>query len=408
MPENWAPSKYELICVYTERPAPNSDVIDTKLLDDLRYHCERANVRLRPVNVDRAMDRRQETHRRRGRPALPYLILRYPDSTDQIPPVWTGQFEMDDVRRVFESPARTQLAARLKQGHASAVILLLSGDEARDASARAFLAEHLPRLAGRIELPKKSDEGPQVTWDAPVRVEFPVIEVSRTPAEDVFVQMLLGSEDGLKDVKGPIAFPVFGRGRALCSLQPGPGHRATQRSLILCNACSYLAKNRTRARPLVSTDKPLCPKSSASGRTAIATGHHCGGNSGRRSRRPSIRLPSARRSGRRLSGIWVLRSRRRPGWLVCSSATPVIAFTVPRWASSWPVQRPNDARRDHVRTRAAPAAHCSRQPPWDLATQPRPVPRRPGPDRAPVQRVRKPPLQPQADRARGSVHSRRR
>jgi hypothetical protein len=84
-----------------------------------------------------------------------------------------------------------------------------------------------------------------VQSELPLRIDFPVVEVPRTPAEDTLVRLLLGSEDGLADVKGPIAFPVFGRGRALCSLH---GKDLTspaelKRSLeFLCKACSCQVK----------------------------------------------------------------------------------------------------------------------------------------------------------------------
>jgi hypothetical protein len=314
--ENWAPSKYELVCVYSTKPF----LENVSFLDILRAHCDRANVQFRPVDVARNLD--PATRKLIGDAAsgpFPNLILRYPDSTDQIPPVWTGQYDGEKIGRVFESPARRQLAARLKQGYASAIILLLSGDEARDAAARAFLAEHLPRLAGRIELPKKSDEGPQVTWDAPVRVEFPVIEVARTPAEEVFVQMLLGSEDGLKDVTGPIAFPVFGRGRALCSLHGRDLEKPSelQRSLeFLCNACSCQAKELNPGLDLLIATDWTAPPETTSSAEPLEAGRPVK-DSQSASEQPVLRprdyAVAAAGLAVVLSGIWVLRSRRRPG-----------------------------------------------------------------------------------------------
>ena len=38
------------------------------------------------------------------------------------------------------------------------------------------------------------------------------------PKEEIFIQMLLGTEPDLAYVKRPIAFPVFGRGRVLYAL----------------------------------------------------------------------------------------------------------------------------------------------------------------------------------------------
>ena len=55
--------------------------------------------------------------------------------------------------------------------------------------------------------------------DLPLLVNFPVVRLERAAlAEGPFVRMLLNSEPELGKVQGPIAFPIFGRGRLLCSL----------------------------------------------------------------------------------------------------------------------------------------------------------------------------------------------
>lgn len=238
--ENWAPSKYEVLVLH--RGDLNPD--EQKSFDSLTVSAKKANAVVRAVDVNGDLDAatRRLVEAEATAP-LPCLVLRYPDAGEQIPPAWTGPLSQGPS--VFESPARRQLVGHLKSGFAGVVVLLLSGDAVRDRAAREFLATELPRIAGRIDLPKKTEDGPQVKWDVPVRVEFPVVEVARTPAEDVLVHILRGSEDGLKDVEGPIAFPVFGRGRALCSLHAKDLVKPSelQRSLeFLCRACSCQVK----------------------------------------------------------------------------------------------------------------------------------------------------------------------
>lgn len=70
-----------------------------------------------------------------------------------------------------------------------------------------------------MQLPLPDEDTP-LRSHLPLRVAFSVLPIRRDdPAESVLVRMLLGSEDGLTDEKGPLVFPVFGRGRALLALR---------------------------------------------------------------------------------------------------------------------------------------------------------------------------------------------
>ena len=81
--------------------------------------------------------------------------------------------------------------------------------------------------------------------ELPVRIAFSLLRVSRTnPEEQAFVAMLLNSEEDLAKEKGPMAFPFFGRGRALEGLL-GKGINADNvegMSRFLCGACSCQVK----------------------------------------------------------------------------------------------------------------------------------------------------------------------
>jgi hypothetical protein len=52
-----------------------------------------------------------------------------------------------------------------------------------------------------------------------LKIAFSIVPLSRDdPEEAAFREMLLGCEPGLKEETGPMAFPIFGRGRVLCAL----------------------------------------------------------------------------------------------------------------------------------------------------------------------------------------------
>jgi hypothetical protein len=240
--ERWQPARYELV-VYHRGPLSPAD---RTIYRQLETAGRTANVRLTDADFDgRVGPDLKAVWEREGKDApLPRIVLRYPDTKAEVASVWAGPLTAE-ATAVFDSLARRAIFERLTAGHAGVVVLLLSGDGPADDSARSMLRAELPRIAARVKLPAPTDEGPQVESELPLRIEFPVVEVSRTPAEETLVRMLVGSEDGLAEVNGPIAFPVFGRGRALCSLHGKDLTDSTelQRSLeFLVGACSCQVK----------------------------------------------------------------------------------------------------------------------------------------------------------------------
>ncbi len=241
--EQWPASKYEILVFH--KGALNAD--QRQSLSKLIQDHGASNAVLVQVDLDSTVDAiHQAIWDREGTDAtLPRVLLRYPESGPKIASIWSGSLTNAAKPLLFDSPARQSLFDRLTFGNAGVVLLLLSGDSAADDDARAMLRMELPGIASRIESPKLTEDGPQVLSRIPLKIAFPVVEVSRTPDEEILVRILLGSEDGLDKVKGPIVFPVFGRGRALCSLHgkdlQKPGE--LQRSLeFLCRACSCQVK----------------------------------------------------------------------------------------------------------------------------------------------------------------------
>jgi len=241
--EQWPASKYEALVFHRGSLNPEQ----RQSISDLSENLGSANAILVRVDLSGAIDpKHQAIWDLEGKGAsLPHVLLRFPESGPKIASVWSGSLTDVAKTSLFDSPARQSLFDRLTFGNAGVVLLLLSGDTVADDEARSMLRKELPGIASRIEPPKLTEEGPQVQSRIPLKIAFPVIEVARTTEEDTLVRILLGSEDGLNKVKGPIAFPVFGRGRALCALHGNdlqkPGE--LQRSLeFLCRACSCQVK----------------------------------------------------------------------------------------------------------------------------------------------------------------------
>jgi hypothetical protein len=179
-------------------------------------------------------------------PTLPWMVLRFPESDEKRPTPWAGPLTKVNVGLLTESPARKEIARRILAGDSVVWVLLESGDTVADDAAAKLLQTELKRLEKVVELPEGLGEGPvKLLSELPVRIAFSMIRLSRTDsAEQAFIGMLLNTEDDLPEEKGPMAFAVFGRGRAMPALV-GKGINADmlQRgSEFLCGACSCQVK----------------------------------------------------------------------------------------------------------------------------------------------------------------------
>lgn len=265
--ERWAPSKYDLVIFH--RGELTKD--DQEIVRRIEKSSKSANATITTVDLASPVPVKfQSLWKRKNSDQLPYVILQYPDASDEIEPVWTGKLSQLP-KDLFDSPARLAMYKHLAAGKAGTIVLLLSGDAKADAAARDFLKINVPKLVARIELPKPTKDGPQIQSKLPMLVEFPMVELDRSGDDQALVQTLLGSEDGLKEVKGPIAFPVFGRGRALCALKGRDLEKIgeLQRALeFICKACSCQAKELNPGLDLLMSgnwdgifgDEPLSPE----------------------------------------------------------------------------------------------------------------------------------------------------
>ena len=130
---------------------------------------------------------------------------------------------MDRVREILDSPGRSRLAQRLLSGEVAVWILIKSGHDQKDRRALESLKTHLDRASATLRIP---DTGVDVNG-SPVDVtdfktypvRFGLMEIAHDdPREDLLVSALLKSEPDLGRYDEPMAFPVFGRGRALYAL----------------------------------------------------------------------------------------------------------------------------------------------------------------------------------------------
>jgi len=242
--EKWAPSKYELVIFHEGSPSAE----DKARIKALREDAAAANLLVNLIDLSSNLepDQKKLLSELEGKISeWPHCILRYPEATAKTPHVWAGPLSSPDLKTLLDSPGRKKVFDRLTMADTAAIVLLLSGDEAADSAAREFLSKHVPPIAARITLPAQTAEGPQIKSALPLAVKFTVVELDRTGPEAILARMLMNSEDGLSEEAGPIAFPVYGRGRALCSLHGDDLRKPDQLQTAMefvCRACSCQVK----------------------------------------------------------------------------------------------------------------------------------------------------------------------
>ncbi len=180
-----------------------------------------ANVSLRSVDLDdHPSPEMLELARQSGSNAFPWLAVSAPPTARSPTTVWSGPLTAEAVAQLLDSPARSEIVERLGQGQSAVWTLLESGDREKDAAAAKLLESRLAELANTLTLPALDPNdivnGLVSVTQEDLRLEFSVLRLARDAAvEQPFIQTLLATEPDLKDVKEPIVFPVFGRGRAL-------------------------------------------------------------------------------------------------------------------------------------------------------------------------------------------------
>ena len=136
--------------------------------------------------------------------------------------------------------------------------MLLEGDNpAENAKVASFLQTELQQLQNSVKASAEDQAEPKAANPVPaadpattnatenVPIVFSVQTLSRKdPAEEFFVAQLLALRKGLEDVKGPIVFPIFGRGRALEALEGKAINKESlaQKAAFLCGDCSCTIK----------------------------------------------------------------------------------------------------------------------------------------------------------------------
>lgn len=212
--EKWQPERYEAV-VFHRGLLPPAGQAAVQVLEKARDKAF-ANLDVKLVDTGSVLAPEvKDLWKDQPQDSLPRLVVRGGNGTHS-GVVWAGPLDEGNARRIVDSPARRTMTKSLLEGQASVWLLLESGDESADNAAAAMIEKELKSLETELELPPPAADDPPMQATLPLRVAFSLVRVSRkSPEESAFVAQLLAGEPEAARSRKPVAFPVFGRGRAL-------------------------------------------------------------------------------------------------------------------------------------------------------------------------------------------------
>jgi hypothetical protein len=178
-----------------------------------------------------------------GRSSLPPASVASPSlaNAPESDVVWQGRLTESDLERVIDSPLRQQLVDELTGGTSIVWVLVDGADAEQNQRLERLLADELLRLETLLELPEiDADDLDQLSGPAEaLQLKMTSLRIARDDPREAFTrEMFLSVEPDLREpdlVDLPMAFPVFGRGRALYALV-GEGINAG----LIEEACRFL------------------------------------------------------------------------------------------------------------------------------------------------------------------------
>jgi hypothetical protein len=253
--ENWRADPYVVTVFHRGRLTEEQQELLSVLQPVNEDGYPAANIFVRTVDLDdepgEATQAVWDQHRTDD---LPHVVVQVPGKFGApASDVWSGSLNEENVTALISSPARKAIEQRLLEGTSVVWVFLDSGDAEQDDAAYELLKGEIEKLQLSLQLPEidPADFAELSVAPEALKLQFSALRVDRNdPAERMLVEMLLSVESDLRDeqfVNEPMAFPVFGRGRALYALlgngiQPATIEDAC-RFLVSACQCTVKAQN---------------------------------------------------------------------------------------------------------------------------------------------------------------------
>ena len=224
--ERWQPDQYEILVLH-EGTLTKKHLAKVESLRELAgKQATAANFTVKSVRVDeksgQAFRGVWSDNRRANDPVVAVL---YPSTAQEVPSrlVTTMPLGSEATKSLVDSPLRSEIAKRLISGQSAVWVFVPIGDPEQDRPALEALQKEVRRNQETLELPEQEEAEDEdallAEVDIELRLEFSIVMLKRDdPKETFLLDMLLGSESDLRDLKQPMAFPVLGRGRVLYAL----------------------------------------------------------------------------------------------------------------------------------------------------------------------------------------------
>lgn len=223
--ENWQPDSY-VAYVYHHG---DLEVKHQGLIDELTPHGDDgsliANVVVKTIDLDATQDEfALKLLKENPSDSFPYLVVQKPAKRDEPRTVFAAELSASNVHSLMDSPLRRTIRDRLIKGDSVVWVYLESGSKEKDDELFSMISTELVRLETELKLPEIEEEDLAELTAKPesLKIQLSAVRLSRDDAEEAVLRdMLLRVEPDLLDesyADQPMAFPVFGRGRALYAL----------------------------------------------------------------------------------------------------------------------------------------------------------------------------------------------
>lgn len=186
----------------------------------------------------------------------PYIAIWFHQQLFQGKPIWHSQLNSTSLKLLFDSPVRREIAQNLIKGDMAVWILLESGIPHNDDEAFTRLVNSLKTIRKDINQIYEKKKIPFVSKEG--SVTFSVVRLSpNNHDEKVLTSCLIAMAGDMEQNNLPMAFAIFGRGRAL---PPLPNEQITTEHIkniceFLVGDCSCEVKNLNPGQDLlISTD----------------------------------------------------------------------------------------------------------------------------------------------------------
>ncbi len=254
--ERWAPDAYHAVIFHRGPLKPTENALIEEFRGKTSGDPFPANLEIQTVNLAGAADAAtKKLWASQSKATLPWVVLKYPAAGARQGIAWSGPLDANSAHALTDSPARREIARRLLAGDSVTWLFLEIGDTSKDEAAAAQLKTLLAKTEQVMKLPSPvagnsvTNATPNPLGVAPnarpLELHFSILRISRKdPMEQVFIRMLLNTEEGLDTYKEPMTFPIFGQGRALY-VMIGRGineDNVAKACLFLGGACSCEVK----------------------------------------------------------------------------------------------------------------------------------------------------------------------